>query len=123
MKKYLYFQSGTIDGTDATEEVIMVDADRVSHYEMKTATDLRVYFDTTVGQETTTGDADVHVDHSFVALDVTSGYHKEALEAIAGAIGSAAAINSPMVVVADVANSKFVSPYITSCTITVIDKS
>jgi len=123
MNKYLYFQSGAIDGTDATEECIMVAADRVSHYEMKTATDLRVYFDTTVGQETTTGDADVHVDHSFAALDVTSGKHKEALEAIAGAINAGGASKSPMVVVADVANSKFVSPFITSCTITVIDKS
>ena len=118
MSKYLYFSAGTPDGTDSTEEVVMVAADRVSHYEMKSATDLRIYFDGSVAQESNTDAAGIDV--SFVALDVTSGKHKDALAAIAGAIAAPKAL---MVVVADVENSKFVSPFITSCTITVIGKS
>jgi len=121
MKKFLYFASAAIDGTDATEEVACFPVERISHFEMKTATDLRIYFDSTVGQETNTGDGDIHVDHAYVNLDVTSGKHKEAMEAITGAIASASAINAPMITVADVVNSKFLHPDITSCAIVVVD--
>ena len=118
MEKYLYFASAAPDGTTSTEEVIMVAASKVSHYEMRNATDLRIYFDKGVAQEVLGGDGD---DQNSVALDITSGKHKEVLETIAGAINAASAINSPMIVVADVENSKFISPFITSCVITVVD--
>ena len=118
MEKYLYFASAAPDGTTSTEEVIMVAASKVSHYEMRNATDLRIYFDKGVAQEVLGSDGD---DQNSVALDITSGKHKEVMEAIAGAINAASAINSPMVVVADVENAKYVSPFITSCVITVVD--
>ena len=118
MEKYLYFASAAPDGTTSTEEVIMVAASKVSHYEMRNATDLRIYFDKGVAQEVPGGDGD---DQNSVALDITTGKHKEVMEAIAGAINAASAINSPMVVIADVENSKYVSPFITSCVITVVD--
>jgi len=118
MEKYLYFASAAPDGTTSTEEVIMVAANKVSHYEMRNATDLRVYFEKGVGQEVLGGDGD---DHNSVALDIATGKHKEVMEAIAGAINAASAINSPMVVIADVENGKYVSPHITSCVITVVD--
>ena len=121
MKKFLYFASATIDGTDASEEVACFPVERISHFEMKTATDLRIYFDSTVGQETNTGDADIHVDHAYVSLDVTTGKHKEVIEAITGAIASAPAINNPMIVVADNQNSKYLHPNITSVGIFVVD--
>ena len=118
MEKYLYFATAAPDGTTSTEEVIMVAASKVSHYEMRNATDLRIYFDKGVAQEVLGGDGD---DQNSVALDITSGKHKEVMETIAGAIASASAINSPFIVVADVENSKFISPHITSCVITVVD--
>ena len=119
MEKYLYFASAAPDGTTSTEEVIMVAASKVSHYEMRNATDLRIYFDKGMGQEVLGGDGD---DANAVALDITTGKHKEVMEAIAGAINAASAINSPMVVVADSENSKFVSPFITACaSISVVD--
>tara|TARA_R100001510_G_C7453018_1_gene77005 strand:+ start:111 stop:476 length:366 start_codon:yes stop_codon:yes gene_type:complete len=120
MEKYLYFAVSAPNSTASTEQVIMVKADKVSHYEMRNATDLRVYFDGSVAQESNTDAAGI--DASSVALDITSGKHKEVLEAIAGAINAASAINSPFVVVADSENDKFVSPHITACaSITVID--
>ena len=119
MEKYLYFASAAPDGTTSTEEVIMVAASKVSHYEMRNATDLRIYFDKGMGQEVLGGDGD---DANSVALDITTGKHKEVMEAIAGAINAASAINSPMVVIADSENSKFVSPHITACaSIAVVD--
>ena len=119
MEKYLYFASAAPDATTSTEEVIMVAASKVSHYEMRNATDLRIYFDKEMGQEVLGGDGD---DVNSVALDITSGKHKEVMEAIAGAINAASAINSPMVVIADSENSKFVSPHITACaSIAVVD--
>ena len=119
MEKYLYFASAAPDGTTSTEEVIMVAASKVSHYEMRNATDLRIYLKETVGQEVLGGDGD---NFNEIALDITTGKHKEVLEAIAGAINAASAINSPMVVIADSENSKFVSPHITACaSITVVD--
>ena len=119
MEKYLYFATAAPDGTTSTEEVIMVAANKVSHYEMRNATDLRIYFEKGVAQEVLGGDGD---DQNAVALDITTGKHKEVLEAIAGAINAASAINSPFVVIADSENSKFVSPHITACaSISVVD--
>ena len=51
MKKYLYFASAAPDSTTSTEQVIMIEESSVSHYEMRNATDLRIYLKETVGQE------------------------------------------------------------------------
>jgi len=111
-KKYLYFATGAVDADDATEEVVMIAADRISYMEMRKTNDLRIFFDATVGQEVLSGDGDNKVE---IALDITVGKHKEVMEAIAGAINAASAINSPMVVVADSENGKFLHPDITAC--------
>ena len=59
-----------------------------------------------------------------IVLTVTAGKEEEVMEALAGAISSANAINSPMIVVADTENSKFLHPNITACAaIAVVDAS
>ena len=71
--KQLYFCSGAADDTGGTEEIIMVPVDNISHWEVAGTASLDCFFKTGVAQETTTGDADVHVDHSKVRLVVTAG--------------------------------------------------
>jgi len=119
MKKFLYFATGAPDATTGTEEVACFPADRLSHFEMHTATALRVYFD--AGQES---DEDSGIDRPVIALTITSGKHKEVMEALAGSIASANAINAPMIVVADSENSKFLHANITACaSVAVVDAS
>ena len=119
MKKFLYFASGAPDSTTATEQVVTFPADKLSHFEMHTATALRCYF--TSSQEL---DLDAGIDASVIALTITSGKHKEVMEALSGAIASANAINAPMIVVADSENSKFLHANITACaSIGVVDAS
>tara|TARA_A100001391_G_C4838942_1_gene216382 strand:- start:61 stop:423 length:363 start_codon:yes stop_codon:yes gene_type:complete len=119
MEKYLYFAVSAPNATTSTEQVVMVAASSVSHYEMRNATDLRIYLKETIGQEVLGGDGD---NFNEIALDITSGKHKEVMEAIAGAINAASAINSPFVVIADSENSKFVSPHIAACaSIAIVD--
>ena len=119
MKKFLYFSKGTIDGTTSTEEVACFPADKLSHFEMRNATDMRIFFTSQVEMDNDSG-----IDLPVVALDITSGKHKEVMEAITGAIASASAINAPMITVADEENSKYVSDHITACaSITVVDAS
>ena len=119
MKKYLYFASAAADGTASTEEVVCFPADQMSHMEMATATQMRVYFESS--QE---NDADSGIDAAHAVLTITSGKHKEVMEAIAGAIASANAINAPMITVADSENSKFLHADITACaSIAVVDAS
>ena len=118
MKKFLYFSAGTPDGTASTEEVVCFPADQLSHFEMHTATALRVYFDSSQDQDV------VGIDAPVVALTITTGKHKEVMEALSGAVASAAAINAPMIVVADSENSKFLHANITACaSIGVVDAS
>ena len=96
----------------------MVPAGKVSHYEMRNATDLRIYFDAGVGQENLGGDGD---DFNAVALDITTGKHKEVLSAICSAINEAP-VGNGFIVIADSEKSKFASPHITACaSITVVD--
>ena len=121
MEKFLYFASAAADGTAGDEEVIMVRAENVSHYEMDTATRLNIHFKKDVAQEVLGGDGD---DQNLVGLTITSGKHKEVLEAIAGAINAASAINSPFVVIADAENSKFIHDDITAvAAISIVDAS
>ena len=119
MKKFLYFASAAPEGTTATEEVVCFPADQLSHLEMATATQLRVYFESS--QE---NDADSGIDAAHAVLTITTGKHKEVMEALSGAIASANAINAPMIVVADSENSKFLHANITACaSIAVVDAS
>ncbi len=126
----LYFASGAPDSTVGTEQVACFPADRLSHFEMHTATALRIYF--FAGQEgsslTNTNYSDTgtagSIDNPVIVLTITSGKHKEVMEAISGALNSAAAINSPFVVVADSENSKFLHGDITACaSLAVVDAS
>jgi len=119
MKKFLYFASGAPDATTGTEEVACFPADKLSHLEMHTATALRVYFHS--HQE---ADEDSGIDLPVVVLTITSGRHKEVIEAITGAVASANAINAPMIVVADSENSTFLHADITACaSLAVVDAS
>jgi hypothetical protein len=124
MENYLYFASAAADGTGSTEEVIMVPASGVSHYEMVSTTELDVWFKSTyaggVAQETNIGDDDLHVDHAKVRLTITSGKHKEVMQAIAGGASDSAG-NGGFTVIADVENSAFINAYITGVAITIID--
>ena len=120
MKKFLYFATAAADGTAGDEEVLMLPADNISHFEMDTATRLNIFAKTGNGQEAMADGA----NHIVCGIDITSGKHKEVMEALAGAISSANAINSPMIVVADTENSKFLHPNITACAaIAVVDAS
>ena len=119
MKKFLYFASAAADGTASTEEVVCFPADQLSHMEMATATQMRVYFESS--QE---NDADSGIDAAHAVLTIDTGKHKEVMEAISGAVASANAINSPFIVVADSENSKFLHANITACaSIAVVDAS
>tara|TARA_R100001015_G_C4455039_1_gene43870 strand:- start:41 stop:397 length:357 start_codon:yes stop_codon:yes gene_type:complete len=118
MKKFLYFATAAADDTASGEEVVLFPAERLVHFEMATSTQLRCYFD--AAQEI---EADA-VNRTVVVLTVTSGKHKEVLEAVSGAIAAAAAINNPMVTIADSENGVFVHPNLTACaSIDVIDAS
>ncbi len=119
MKKFLYFAVSAPDGTAGTEQVACFPADQLSHLEMATTTQLRVYFESS--QE---NDADSGIDAAHAVLTITSGKHKEVIEAITGAIASANAINVPMITVADSENSKFLHANIEACaSIAVVDAS
>ena len=121
MDRYLYFATATApDGTASTEEVVCFPADQLSHFEMASATQLRVYFESS--QE---NDADSGIDAAHVVLTVTSGKHKEALQDIAKAIAepSIAGSNS-FVNIADSATSAFCSAHITACaSMAIVDAS
>jgi len=120
MKKFLYFATGAANADAANEEVLMLPAENVSHFEMDTATRLNIFAKTGNGQEAMADG----VNHIVCGIDITSGKHKEVMEALAGAIASASAINSPFIVVADTENSKFLHPNITACAaIAVVDAS
>ena len=112
MKKYLYFATGAVDADDATEEVVMIEADKISYMEMRKTNDLRIFFDATVGQEVLGGDGDNHVE---IALDITAGKHKEVMQAIADAVGASSKKVPTMITIADSENGVFVSPHITAC--------
>ena len=120
MENYLYFASAAADGTGSTEEVIMVPASGVSHYEMVSTTELDVWFKQGVIQESNTDAAGV--DSSKVRLTITSGKHKEVMQAIAGGANDSA-VNGGFTVIADVENSAFINAYITGVAITIIDAS
>ena len=110
MEKYLYFATATApDATESTEEVVMIPTSRLSHFEMQSATRIKIFFTEDAGQIVETTD---NTARTVVALDVTSGKHKEAMEDII------IAINKPsngFIVISDQANSIHCSSHITLC--------
>ena len=120
MEKFLYFASAAADGTAADEEVIMVGANDISHFEMDTATRLNIHLKKDVAQEVLGSDGD---DQNLVGLTITSGKHKEVLSDICSAINGAP-VGNGFIVIADGENSKFASPHITAvAAINIVDAS
>ena len=118
MKKMLYFASAAPDATASTEQVACFPADQLSHFEMASATSMRVYFHSNQEQDA------VGIDSAHAVLTITTGKHKEAMEALAGAVVDHSVLSAPMVVVADSENGVFVTPHITACaSISVVDAS
>jgi len=114
MKKYLYFSSGAPNATTSTEQVACFPADKLSHFEMRNATDLRIHFTSQVEMDNDSG-----IDLPVVALDITSGKHKEVIKEITKAIATS---RDYMIVVADSENSKFLHTGITACaSVAVVD--
>ena len=77
MENYLYFASAAADATASTEEVACFPAGQLSHFEMATATSMRVYFESS--QE---NDDDSGIDGAHVVLTIATGKHKEAIQDI-----------------------------------------
>ena len=118
MKKFLYFAASAPDGTASDEEVVCFPADQLSHMEMASSTSMRVYFNSNQEQDLS------GVDSAHAVLTITSGKHKEVMEALSGAVASANAINTPFIVVADEENSTYLHANITACaSIAVVDAS
>ena len=118
MDKFLYFASGAPDGTASTEEIVMFPVAQISHFEMASATSLRVYFESS--QE---NDADSGIDAAHVVLTIASGKYKEALQDIVSAI-NAHPNGDPFATVADEVNSVYASSHITACaSIAIVDAS
>ena len=115
---YLYFATGTApDATTSTEEVACFPADKISHFEMRNATDLRIHFTSQVEMDNDSG-----IDLPVVALDITSGKHKEVIKAISKAANNPLAVDGGFVVIADSANNDFVNSDITACaSVAVVD--
>ena len=120
MEKYLYFASAAADGTAADEEVACFPVRQMSHMEMATATQMRIYFESS--QE---NDADSGIDAAHVVLTVATGKHKEAMQDIVNAIAEPSIAGSNMfVTIADSEDSVFCSTHITACaSIAVVDAS
>ena len=119
MENFLYFATATApDATESTEEVVMFPVSRLSHFEMQSATRMKIFFTEDAGQIVETTD---NTARTVVALDITSGAHKQVLKAIASAASDPVG-NNGFVVIADSANSVFLHTDITLCAgIDVID--
>ena len=121
-KNYLYFAVEAPNG-GAIEDAIMIKSDSVSHFEMKDATKLHIFLRKGFSQEVQAVSSN-GTNNILVGITITSGKHKEAMEALAGACDAASAINTPFIVVADSENSKFLHSSITACaSIAVVDAS
>ena len=118
MDKMLYFAAAAPDGTASTEQVVMFPVAQLSHFEMASATSLRVYCESS--QE---NDADSGIDAAHAVLTIASGKYKEALQDITAAI-NAHPNGDPFIVVADEGNSKYASAHVTACaSIAIVDAS
>ena len=115
MKNFLYFATG--GGADAAADNMVVPADNVIGINATAATTCNLYFKNPRILEGTDADS----TKNYVELTYTSGKYKEVCEAIVGAIASAAAINNPLITVADMNNSKFISDHISAVIISTAD--
>ena len=115
MRKFLYFADA--GGTDAATDNMVVPVDAVIGINATAATTCNLYFKNPRILEGTDADS----TKNYVELTYTSGKYKEVAEAIVGAINSANAINNPMIVVADMNNSKFISNHISAVIIKTAD--
>ena len=115
MKKFLYF--ATAGGADAAADNLVVPADDVMSINATAAATCNLYFKNPRVLEGTDADS----TKNYVELTYTSGKYKEVCEAIVGAIASAAAINNPLITVADMNNSKYISNYISAVIISTAD--
>ena len=115
MKKFLYF--ATAGGADAAADNMVISADDVIGINATAATTCNLYFKNPRILEGTDADS----TKNYVELTYTSGKYKEVCEAIVGAIASAAAINNPLITVADMNNSKFISDHISAVIISTAD--
>ena len=119
MKNMLYFASGAPDGTAATEQAVCFPADQMSHFEMASATSMRIYFESS--QE---NDADSGIDAAHAVLTVATGKHKEAMQDIVEVVNRASGGNFGFINIADSEKSVFCSTHITACaSIAVVDAS
>jgi hypothetical protein len=119
MKKFLYFASAAPDGTASTEQVVCFPVDQLSHFEMASATSMRVYFNSNQEQDLS------GVDSAHAVLTIATGKHKEAMEDIVKAIAEPSIAGSNVFVnIADSEKSAFCSAHITACaSIAVVDAS
>jgi|TARA_R100000479_G_C6301586_1_gene170481 hypothetical protein len=114
LKNYLYFAKEAPDG-GAVEDVIMIDADSIAHFEMKDQTKLHIFLRKGFGQEFNQ-DSDA-INNILVGITITSGKHKEVLQCLTGLCTSGALAQGGFTVVADSENSVFVHPHIKSCNV------
>ena len=115
MKKFLYFAQAS--GADADGEAVVVPVENVLGIYPTAATTCNLHFKNPKVTEGTDADS----TNNYVELTYTSGEFKNVCEAITGAIGSAGAINAPMIVVADGDNSVFLHDAITACIVSIGD--
>tara|TARA_R110002012_G_scaffold194773_1_gene362550 strand:- start:1352 stop:1711 length:360 start_codon:yes stop_codon:yes gene_type:complete len=119
MKNMLYFASAAPDATAGTEQAVCFPADQLSHFEMASATSMRIYFESS--QE---NDADSGIDAAHTVLTVATGKHKEAMQDIVEVINRASGGNYGFINIADSETSVFCSEHITACaSIAVVDAS
>ena len=118
-KNYLYFAKEAPDG-GAVEDVIMVKANSVSHFEMKDATKLHIFLTKGFNQEAQAAG----VNNILVGITITSGKHKEVMKYLASIFQANRKVAGGFTVVADSENSVFGHPNITGCNvIEVVDAS
>tara|TARA_R100000773_G_C4183015_1_gene91916 strand:+ start:432 stop:797 length:366 start_codon:yes stop_codon:yes gene_type:complete len=111
-KNYLYFAKEAPDG-GAVEDVIMVKADSVSHFEMKDATKLHIFLTKGFSQEAQAAG----VNNILVGITITSGKHKQVMEVLSSLFSTGNNAAGGFTVVADSENKVFIHPNITGCNV------
>ena len=107
--KMLYFATGAADDSGASEEIIMVPVENISHFEVAGTAALDIWFK--AGQEGTLAN-----DYTKVNLVVTAGAGnmKTVLQALTQLINTGPHSDG-FLVVADDENSVYCNPLITGC--------
>lgn len=119
MENYLYFGISGLDDAASTEQVACFPASQLTHIEMATTTNMKLFF-----ASKTEMDNDSGIDLPEVGLTVTAGKHKEAMQDLIEAINRPSGGNFGFINIADSENSVFCSEHITACaSITIVDAS